>query len=128
MEIFALFIPLIIPLIVCAWMLIIVLDKARVRKYLQNNGHTTVAVRWRLFGHGWLSEASKEGGGNRIYEVEYFDVYGNTHQAWVKTAMLSGVFLSKDRITVHATVDRPMTAEEKIAVLEEELREMRGKQ
>lgn len=119
---------LIVPLIVGVWVFIISLDKARVRKYLENNGHTAITVRWKLFGHGWLSEASKEGGGNRIYEVEYRDIYGNTHQVWAKTAMLSGVFLSKDRITAHATVGRPMTAEEKVAVLEEELRKMRDQQ
>lgn len=119
-------VALVIPIIVCVWVLVIALDKARVRNYLVNNGHTPVAVGWRLFGHGWLSEASKEGGGNRIYKVEYLDIYGNTHQAWAKTAMLSGVFLSQDQITAHATVDRPMTAEEKVAILEEELRRARG--
>jgi hypothetical protein len=117
-----------VPLVVGVWALTITLDKARVRKYLEKIGHSAVTVRWRLFGHGWLSESSKEGGGNRIYEVEYRNVYGNTHHVWAKTAMLSGVFLSKDRITAHATVGRPMTAEEKVAFLEEELKKMRGQQ
>jgi hypothetical protein len=119
---------LIVPIIIAVWIICINLDKARVRTYLGNNGHSVTTVTWRLFGHGWLSESSKEGGGNRIYEVEYRDVYGNIHHVWAKTAMLSGVFLSKDRITAHSTVDPPMTAEEKVAILEEELRKLRVQQ
>lgn len=127
MEVFAVLI-LVLCIVVCGAALIIRLDKSRVRKHLQSTGCTPVYVHWKLFGHGWLSEISKDGGGNRIYEVEYLDIYGNTHHVWVKTAMLSGVFLSKDRIIAYANVGRPMTAEEKVTVLEEELRKMRGQQ
>jgi len=126
-EIIAL-VALIVPLIIGSWMLIINLDKARVRAYLENSGHSVVSLSWKLFGHGWLFESSREGGGNRIYEVKYRDVYGNIHHVWAKTAMLSGVFLSKDRITTRATTSRPMTAEEKAVVLEEALRKMHGRQ
>ena len=123
----ALFIVFFVLLIVGLWVLTIHLDKDRVRKYIEHDGRQVLNIYWRLFGHGWLSESSKEGGGNRIYEVEYKDVYGNIHRVWCKTAMLSGVFLSKDKITSYATVsDRPMTADEKIAILEEELRRARA--
>jgi hypothetical protein len=118
-----------VPLIIGLWVLTINLDKDRVRKNIEANGHSVLTVHWKLFGHGWLSESSKGGGGNRIYEVEYRDVYRNTHRVWAKTAMLSGVFLSEDRIVVHATVaGGPMTAEEKVLVLEEELRKARAQQ
>lgn len=120
---------LFVPLFIGLWILTINLDKNRVCKYIEANGHSVLTVRWRLFGHGWMSESSKDGGGNRIYEVEYRDLYGNTHHVWVKTAMFSGVFLSEDKITVHATnAGHPMTAEEKVAMLEEELRKARAGQ
>jgi len=109
------------------WFLTIQLDKARVRAYIQARGQSVISVKWRLFGHGWLCEASKNGGGNRIYEVEYRDMYGSIHHVWAKTAMLSGVFLSQDKVVAHATsTGHPMTAEEKVALLEEELRKARG--
>lgn len=118
-----------VPLVICLWALAIYLDKERVREYIEDNGHSVLSIHWTLFGHGWLSESSKEGGGNRIYEVEYRDVYGNTHHVWCKTAMLSGVFLSNDRIVSQATVSgRPLTPEEKVVILEAELRSLRLRQ
>ncbi len=118
-----------VPLAIGLWVLSLNFDKNRVRKCIEANGHSVLSMRWRLFGHGWMSESSKDGGGNRIYEIKYRDVYGNTHHVWAKTAMFSGVFLSKDRITVHATTTGlPTSAEEKVAILEDELRKARAGQ
>lgn len=114
-------------LIISIWAGIIYLDKGRVNDYLTARGNTVVKITWELFGHGWLSESGKEGGGNRIYDVQYRDTYGSLHRVWCKTAMMSGVFLAEDKIIEMATIQgRQITAEDKVAMLEEEVRRLRA--
>jgi hypothetical protein len=118
---------IVVPLVVSIWLLVTHLDKERVSAYLSERGNRVMSIRWRLFGRGWISEASKDGGGNRIYEVEYEDLYGAKHHVWVKTAMLSGVFLSEDEVLKQRTGHtHELTPEQKIAYLEEELRRTRS--
>ena len=115
-----------VPLVIFVWVLIVHLDKNRVRRYIEQRGNIVVSITWRMFGHGWMSENHEDGGGNRIYEVEYNDLYGNLKHVWSKTAVMSGVFLSEDTVISIAKVEgRPMTAEEKVVLLEEELRKAR---
>lgn len=124
MEIFI--IPIAI-LIISFWILMFKFDKKRVREYLENRGDTVISINWKLFGKGWLSESNKDGGGNRIYLVVFKDIYGNTKQAWCKTAILSGVFLTDESITEQAQSDgKPLSAEAKIALLEDEVRKLRA--
>ena len=124
MEIFI--IPIAI-LIISFWILMFKFDKKSVREYLENRGDTVISINWKLFGKGWLSESNKDGGGNRIYLVVFKDIYGNTKQAWCKTAILSGVFLTDESITEQAQSDgKPLSAEAKIALLEDEVRKLRA--
>lgn len=114
-------------LVIIIWFFIFKLDKARIRSYFDNRGDTVLSIHWRLFGKGWLSESDNEGGGNRIYKVEFKDLYGNIKQAWCKTAMLSGVFLSDEEITVQAQSNGDsLTPEGKIVILEDELKRLRS--
>jgi hypothetical protein len=116
-----------IPLIMVAWYVTIRFDKARIRSYMEERSHVTLWTKWRPFGHGWLAESHRDGGGNRIYRVCYRDVYGNIHEAWVKTAFFGGVYMSQDEIVEQAMVqDRPMTDAEKVAILEMELARARS--
>jgi hypothetical protein len=86
-----------------------------------------VDITWKLFGKGWVSESGKEGGGNRIYKLTYKDTYGNLKQAWSKTAMLSGVFITDENIIKQAKVDGQIISDaEKVALLEDELRKLKA--
>lgn len=117
----------IVIFIVFAHFFIWALDRSRIKKYFSRRGEAVQSITWRIFGRGWLSESGKEGGGNRIYEVEYLDVYGNLKHVWCKTAMLSGVFLSDEKIIAHADVEgRELTAEEKVVLLEDQIRQLRS--
>ncbi len=102
-------------------------DKGRIAEYFEERGDTVLSISWcPFFGKGWYSEAGKESG-NRIYEVEFKDIYGNRKCAWCKTAMFSGVYVSDEVIIEPAQTDgRPLTAEEKVVLLENELRKLRA--
>ena len=109
------------------WFLIINLDKNRISKYLLNRGDSVVDIAWKIFGKGWISESGKEGGGNRIYKLTFTDTYGNRKQAWCKTAMLSGVFITDENIVEPAKVNgRVISDAEKVALLEDELRKLKA--
>lgn len=122
------FIFIIFPFIIFIfWFLVINLDKNRITKYLTNRGDSVTDITWKIFGKGWISESGKEGGGNRIYRIAYSDSYGNRKQAWCKTAMLSGVFITDENIVEPATVNgRVLSDAEKIALLEDELRKLKA--
>ncbi len=123
------FLILLFPLlIVVIWVLIIQMDKERVTQSLSEQGGKVIRITWRIFGHGWMSEASKNGGGNRIYEVEYTNMYGERRHVWAKTALWSGVYLAKDTgVGGAAGSGQPMSQEQKIAFLEEQLHNARRK-
>jgi hypothetical protein len=120
---------LFVGLIIGIWILVIRFDKARVTRYLGERGGSIQSIHLRIFGKGWMSEQRKDGGGNRIYEVEYRDDYGNLRHVWCKTAIWAGVFLTEDKIVTPAeTGGRPLTAEEKVALLEDEVRRLRARE
>lgn len=102
------------------------LDKSRIKNHLSKRGDVAVDITWKIFGKGWFAEAGKDGWGNRIYRIDYEDVYGNIKQAWCKTAMFSGVYISDENIIRTAEIDgREMTDAEKIALLEDELKKLK---
>lgn len=122
----------VILLIIFGYIAAIYFDKARIRNFMDQRGHTLLSIDWRIFGHGWLSESGKDFSGNRIYEVTYRDVNGNVHHAWSKPAIFGGVYLSEDEIVSLApnlsrdARDTTTNLEDKIADLERQLREARS--
>lgn len=118
-----------VMLIVVIGIFVSIFDRKRVAKYFSNRGEVVLDITWKLFGKGWASEAGKEGGGNRIYKVTFTDIYGNKKQAWCKTAMLSGVYMTDEKIIEPAKVEgRIMSDAEKVALLEDEIRKLKMEQ
>ncbi len=76
-------------------------DHDRIRSHLQERGYEPLDVVWEPFGRGWWGEKN-----DRIYSVCYRDPEGNEHQAWCKTSIWGGVFLSEDAPAVSKR--RPM--------------------
>ncbi|MCA8977229.1 MAG: hypothetical protein KDC98_21080 [Planctomycetes bacterium] len=74
------------------------LDGRRIRHYLTRRGARLTGKRWTPFGKGWFG-----GGSERIYAIEYEDRAGCRHAATVKTSMITGVFLTEDRVVEVAT-------------------------
>jgi hypothetical protein len=93
------------------------LDHDRVRQYVEERGGKLLTAEWAPFGPGWFGEKS-----DRIYEVRYFDVDGNEHQAYAKTSMWTGVYLTEDRIVKYGK--SPVDPED-VESLEEENRRLR---
>lgn len=91
-------------------------DGERVERYVREQGWTLIDRSWDPFGPGWFGEED-----SRIYQIVYRDQQGNVHRAHVKTAMLSGVYLTNDRIVQRA--DQPDAAQE--GTLAEENRRLR---
>ena len=74
---------------------------------------------WDPFGPGWFGEKD-----SRIYEIVYRDRDGRVHRDHVKTSMMSGVYLTNDRIVE----DRPKrSVEEEKAELRRRLAELEQK-
>jgi len=92
-------------------------DGDRVEQYVRGNGWELIDRSWDPFGPGWFGEKD-----SRIYQIVYRDRQGNLHQAHVKTSMLSGVYLTNDRI-VEAAVRPAQTTEAQLAEENERLRE-----
>lgn len=69
------------------------LDGDRVRQYITSIGGELLHSHWDPFGPGWFGEKNA-----RIYQVRYRDRDGCIHQAHVKTSMMSGVYLTNDKI------------------------------
>jgi hypothetical protein len=91
-------------------------DGERVERYVNENGWELVDRSWDPFGPGWFGEKD-----SRIYQIVYRDRQGNLHRAHVKTSLLSGVYLTNDRIVEEAP--RPERSTE--AQLAEENRQLR---
>ncbi|WP_336899600.1 hypothetical protein [Rhodoferax sp.] len=87
------------------WLGVIRLDKERVRKLIMASSGTTVSIRWRPLKHGWTSDTLRYGDGNRIYEVHYIDLNGNSRHAWCKTSILGGVALATDDLSSTEKMD-----------------------
>jgi len=68
-------------------------DTDRIEEEIRTNGGKLISKEWSPFGKGWIGEKY-----NRIYKVVYLDKDDNTHEAFVKTSMLSGVYFTQDKI------------------------------
>ncbi len=73
------------------------MDGERIEAYARAQGWKLRRKSWRPFGPGWLGEQDA-----RIYEIEYEDDAGRRHLAHAKTSMLSGVYITEDRVTQSA--------------------------
>jgi len=69
------------------------MDGGRVRDYIRSIGGELLHSQWEPFGPGWFGEKT-----DRIYRVRYRDRNDCIHEAHVKTAMMSGVYITNDRI------------------------------
>ena len=93
-------------------------DGERVEQYLRERDCELIDKSWDPFGPGWFGEKD-----SRIYEVVYRDRDGRVHRAHAKTSMMSGVYLTNDRIVE----DRPIrSVEEEKAELKKRLAELEG--
>ena len=70
------------------------MDSGRIAEYISSQGGSLLTKSWSPFGNGWYGEKNA-----RIYEITYKDKVGNIRSATVKTSLLSGVYLTQDRIT-----------------------------
>jgi hypothetical protein len=86
-------------------------DGERIERYLHERGYELIDKSWEPLGPGWFGEKD-----SRIYEVTYRDEKGNIHRAHVKTSMLSGVYLSHDRIIQKAPISAASIQAEKEAL------------
>jgi hypothetical protein len=93
------------------------LDHDRVKQYVEERGGKLISADWAPFGPGWFGEKS-----DRIYQVRYRDVDGNEHEAYAKTSMWTGVYLTEDRIVAYAS---PPVDTQDVESLEEENRRLR---
>ena len=91
-------------------------DGDRVEQYIRDRGCELIDKSWDPFGPGWFGEED-----SRIYEIVYRDRDGRVHRAHVKTSMMSGVYLTNDRIIE----DKPKrSVEEEKAELRRRLAEL----
>ncbi len=94
-------------------------DGERVKEHFQSKGYDLLDCSWDPLGPGWFGEKD-----SRIYEVVYRDGGGRVHRAHVKTSMLSGVYLTNDRIIEEAPV---RSVEEEKAALRKRLAELESR-
>ncbi len=91
-------------------------DGERVERHIHDMGGQLIDKSWAPFGPGWFGEKD-----SRIYEVVYRDREGRVHRAHVKTSMMSGVYLTNDRIVEEAP---KLSIEEEKAALKRRLAEL----
>lgn len=113
------------------------LNHERIRKYVAGQGGSVEDIQWEPFGPGWFGEKS-----DAIYKIRYIDSKGDRYEAYCKTSMLSGVYLSHEKLLSRKSEQRtyfstfqdeiPETLEEEnhrlkdtIARLEEEIRRLK---
>ena len=101
------------------------MDQSRVREYVEARGGEFIDASWAPFGPGWFGEKS-----DRIYQVRYLDRDGNEHEAYAKTSMFTGVYLTEDRIVKYAKapVDEVESLEDENRRLREELKRLKRNQ
>ena len=68
-------------------------DGDRIARYIREMDCELISRKWDPFGPGWFGERAC-----RIYEIVYRDRDGKVHRAHVKTSMMTGVYLTNDRI------------------------------
>ncbi|MEZ5977697.1 MAG: hypothetical protein R3F34_05705 [Planctomycetota bacterium] len=95
-------------------------DGERVERYVTQRGWKLVAKSWDPFGPGCGDKS------DRIYRIAYEDESGDLHEAHVKTSMLSGVYLTNDRIVERAE-RQEHTAVSEVERLAEENRRLRAR-
>ena len=77
-------------------------DGERVERYVRQQGWELIDRSWAPFGPGWFGEKD-----SKIYQIVYRDQQGRLHRAHVKTSMLSGVYLTNDRIVEETVSPAP---------------------
>lgn len=85
--------PVLIALALAFRLLAGTLDGDRIDAYAESRGWKVRRKGWEPFGPGWLGEKNA-----RIYKLEYEDREGSIREAHVKTSMLSGVYLTNERL------------------------------
>ena len=93
------------------------MDGERIERYVSEHGGRLLSREWTPFGPGWFGEKD-----SRLYAITFVDQAGNTHEATCKTSMLSGVYLTEDRIVGSA----PGRARDSSADLAEENRRLKA--
>ena len=78
------------------------LNHRRIRNYIEERGGKVVRITWAPFGTGWYGNQS-----HRIYRVVYRDAANIEHQAYCKTAMYRGVYLTGDTVTRYRVITSP---------------------
>ena len=94
------------------------MDQDRVSQYVEERGGKFISADWAPFGPGWFGEKS-----DRIYQVRYLDRDGNEHEAYAKTSMWTGVYLTEDRIVQYA---KHLVNEKEVESLEDENARLRA--
>ena len=89
-----------IPFMILTRVLLGSLDDQRIRKYINSQGGEIISISHKPFGKGWFGEES-----NRIYSIQYKDMSSNTREAFVKTSLWGGVYLTEDTIIQLASQD-----------------------
>ena len=118
-----LLIPLVIAIAVGVRLFAGVLNHERIKDYIKSEGGSVIEIRWSLFGPGWFASQS-----DVIYRVRYRDRDGNERHAYCKTGILSGVYLTEDKI-VGVAKPQPqsnVSLEEENRRLREEIRHLKG--
>jgi len=91
-------------------------DGERVEEHIREMGCELIDKSWDPFGPGWFGDNN-----SRIYEIVYRDQVGQVHRAHVKTSMLSGVYLTNDRVVEEMP---ELSADEEKAALRKRLAEL----
>ncbi len=100
-------------------------DTDRIAGYFNQDGKEFISKEWAPFGKGWFGEKS-----DRIYLVKYKDRDGHLHQAYCKTSMFSGVYITDDQIIEYnnEAFDDTETLKAENEKLKEEIKKLRDKQ
>jgi hypothetical protein len=69
------------------------MDGGRIEDHFSEDGKEFISKVWTPLGKGWLGDSS-----DRIYKVTYKDKEGHIHEAYCKTSMFSGVYITEDKI------------------------------
>ncbi|NOT52711.1 MAG: hypothetical protein HOP10_15715 [Chitinophagaceae bacterium] len=70
-----------------------VFDGGRIEDHFSEEGKEFISKEWAPLGKGWFGDSS-----DRIYVVRYKDKDGHIHEAYCKTSMFSGVYITEDKI------------------------------
>jgi hypothetical protein len=88
-------------------------DSDRIKEEIEAKGGKLISQTWTPFGKGWF------GSHDRIYQVDYSDKDGNTHRAFVKTSMFSGVYFTDDQIVEYCNEHSALPDKNRSALQEE---------